>query len=320
MMDFRLISPVECLWLFTFSIVTAIVTGFEIRINTDPSAVEFGDSLEVNCTTTCTDPIINVEYKPGTQHHRTTGSNWFTDYFPTVHTWDFAAPCTVTCKSESSQLKEEKMVVTVYNREISITSPPEVLEANRTYSLECLGPRVYPNNKLILTWLRGSEIVQSNSTGEQGYPDEDKRLRNVFSFTASVSDDGQVYTCSAEVDSGSSDRKLIANSSVTLQTHSFMDPPRILDKRSIEVKREATLTCEVSNVYPAEKMRVRWSQDGKELNSTTSRPNSNTVRETAAWTPQVSGLTEVVCTADFEEYPSVPPKNNTIFIMPPSFQ
>ncbi|XP_078091106.1 vascular cell adhesion protein 1-like isoform X3 [Mustelus asterias] len=219
-MDFKLNSAVGCIYIspVIFSI-TAIVTGFEIRVNTNPSAVEFGDSLEVNCTTTCTDPIINVEYKPGTQHHRTTGSNWYTDYFPSVHTWDFAAPCTVTCKSESSQLKEEKMVVTVYNREINITSPPDVLEANRTYSLECIGPRVYPNNKLILTWLRGSEIVQNSSTGEQGYPDEEKRLRNVFSFTASVSDDGQVYTCLAEVDSGSSDRKIIANSSVTLQTH-----------------------------------------------------------------------------------------------------
>ncbi|XP_078091107.1 intercellular adhesion molecule 2-like [Mustelus asterias] len=233
--------------------IQTIVTGFEIRINTNPSAVEFGDSLEVNCTTTCTDPIINVEYKPGTQLHRTNGSNWFTDYFPTVHTWDFAAPCTVTCKSESSQLKEEKMVVTVYNREVNITSPPEVLEVNRAYSLECIGPRVYPNNKLILTWLRGSEIVQSNSTGEQGYPDEDKRLRNVFSFTASVSDDGQVYTCLAEVDLGSSNRKRIANSSVTLQTH-YQTSVRMLAAQivgliSAAFVASALLCCIITYLY-----------------------------------------------------------------------
>ncbi|XP_067877401.1 intercellular adhesion molecule 5-like isoform X1 [Heterodontus francisci] len=314
-MDFRLISTVGCIYfsILTFS-MTASVTGFEIWIDTNPSAVEFGDSLEVNCSTSCAEPIMTVEYKSGIHPNRRNGTNWSTDYFPSMQKWDFAAPCSVICKSDGYQLKEEKKVVTVYNRELNITSPPEVLEVNKTYSLECIGPRVYPNNKLKLTWLRGSEIVQRNFTGEEGFPDEDKRLRNIFQFTASMSDDGQEYTCLAEVDLGSNTTKPITNSSVTLQTYSFLDPPRILDKRPIEMKQEATLTCEVPNVYPAEKMRVRWFQDGKELNSVTTRPNSNTVRTTTTWKPQVAGLMEVVCTADFEEYPSVPPKNDSVFI------
>ncbi|XP_067877406.1 intercellular adhesion molecule 5-like isoform X2 [Heterodontus francisci] len=303
MMDFRITSPIE-----------SSVTGFEVWIDTNPSAVEFGDSLEVNCSTTCAEPIMTVEYKSGIHPNRRNGTNWSTDYFPSVQKWDFAAPCSVICKSDGRQLKEEKKVVTVYNRELNITSPPEVLEVNKTYSLECIGPRVYPNNKLKLTWLRGSEIVQRNFTGEEGFPDDDKRLRNIFNFTASMSGDGQEYTCLAEVDLGSNTTKPITNSSVTLQTYSFLDPPRILDKRPIEVKQEATLTCEVPNVYPAEKMRVRWFQDGKELNSVTTRPNSNTVRTTTTWKPQVAGLMEVGCTADFEEYPSVPPKNDSVFI------
>ncbi|XP_072346909.1 intercellular adhesion molecule 4-like [Scyliorhinus torazame] len=219
-MDFTPNSPVGYIpiSLLTFCI-TAIVTGFEIRLNTNPPAVEFGASLEMNCTTTCPDPIINVEYKPGIHPNRTTGSNWITDYFPSVQAWDFTAPCNVICKSQNNRADEQKKVVTVYNREINITSPPEVLEVNRTYSLECIGPRVYPNNKLILTWLRGNQTLQINSTGEQGFPDEDIRLRNVFSFTASVSDDGQEYTCLAEVDLGSNSTKPIANCSVTLRAH-----------------------------------------------------------------------------------------------------
>ncbi|XP_041033035.1 vascular cell adhesion protein 1-like isoform X2 [Carcharodon carcharias] len=193
-----------------------VVTGFEVLININPPAVEFGGSLQVNCSTTCTKPVLSVEYKPGVNPNRTKSRNWSTDYFPSVQEWDFAAPCTVFCESK---MKEKKVVVTVYNREINITPPPEVLEVNRTYSLECTGPRVYPNNKLILTWLRGREIIQSNFTEETGFPDEDKRLRNVFSFTASMSDDGQEYTCLAEVDLGSGTTKPIATSSVTLQTH-----------------------------------------------------------------------------------------------------
>ncbi|XP_048473746.1 uncharacterized protein LOC109911811 [Rhincodon typus] len=162
--------------------------------------------------------------------------------------------------------------------------------------------------------MRGSEIVQRSSTEEPGLPDEDNRLRNVFNFTASLSDDGQEYTCLAEVDLGSNTTMSITNSSVTLQTYSFMEQPRILDKRPKEVKQKVNLICEVSKVYPVEKMSARLFQDGEELNSVTTRPNSNTVRTTAAWTPQETGLIEVVCMADFEKYPSVPSKNNSVFI------
>ncbi|XP_059495784.1 intercellular adhesion molecule 1-like isoform X1 [Stegostoma tigrinum] len=297
-----------------FWIQTATVTGFEVSIDVTPPAVEFGDSIEMNCSTTCQKPSMNVEYKPGVNPTRTNSSTWYNDYFQSVQNWDFTLACSVMCKLDNFQLKEKKMSVTVYNREINIISLPEVLEVNRRYSLQCIGPRVYPNNKLILTWIRGSEIVQRNSAENQGLPDEDNRLRNVFNFTASLSDDGQEYTCLAEVDLGSNTTMSITNSSVTLQTYSFMDQPRILDKRPKEVKQEVILTCEVSDVYPVEKMRVRWFQDGEELNSVTTRPNSNTVQSTAAWTPQETGLIEVVCMADFEKYPSVPSKNHTVFI------
>ncbi|XP_072420549.1 intercellular adhesion molecule 5-like isoform X1 [Chiloscyllium punctatum] len=313
-MNFQIISPHGLLQFFTVtSYVTINVAGIDIWIDVTPQVLEFGDSLKANCSTSCVDSnlLIVLEYKSGLSPQRKRERTWISDFFPNVTAWDFSVPCVVSCKNEHNSAKK---VVPVYNREISIAVLPEVLEINRTYRLECIGPRVYPNNKLILTWLRGSEIVQRNFTSEPGLPDEDKRFRNVFNFVASRSDDGQEYTCLAEVDLGSNTTKSITNSSVTLQTYAFMDQPRILDKRPKEVKQEVTLTCEVSNVYPAEKMRVRWFQDGVELNSETTRPNSNTVRITAALTPQESGLMEIVCMADFEKYPSIPSKNTSAFI------
>ncbi|XP_059495782.1 intercellular adhesion molecule 5-like isoform X2 [Stegostoma tigrinum] len=313
-MGFQIMSPHGLIQFLTItSYVTTNMAGIDIWVDINPQVLEFGHSLEANCSTSCvgSDVLIILEYKSGLTPHRQSGSKWIADFFPKVTAWDVSVPCFVRCNREQRSVKE---VVTVYNREINITSLPEVLEVNRRYSLQCIGPRVYPNNKLILTWLRGSEIVQRNSREGQGLPDEDNRLRNVFNFTASLSDDGQEYTCLAEVDLGSNTTMSITNSSVTLQTYSFMDQPRILDKRPKEVKQEVILTCEVSDVYPVEKMRVRWFQDGEELNSVTTRPNSNTVQSTAAWTPQETGLIEVVCMADFEKYPSVPSKNHTVFI------
>ncbi|XP_067829027.1 vascular cell adhesion protein 1-like isoform X2 [Heptranchias perlo] len=248
-----IISTVLAFWIQTN------VAGFEVWINTNPPAVEFGDSLEVNCSTTCADPSMTVEYKPGIHPNRTNSRDWITDRFPSIQNWDLVVPCSIICLSDNNKLKEEKKVVTVYNRELKITSPPEVLKVNKTYSLECIGPRVYPKNKLILTWLRGSEIVQRVSTGEKGSPDEDKRLWNVFNLTASGSDDGQEYTCLAEVDLGSNTTKPITNSSVTLQTYY---PPTEAQVRKtaddwIEGKSQ-TLSCNAAG-NPAPQ--VSWIKD-----------------------------------------------------------
>ncbi|XP_072347420.1 vascular cell adhesion protein 1-like [Scyliorhinus torazame] len=196
-----------------------IIVRFEEQITANPRAVAFGDSLTANCSTTCANNTIILEaIRPYQESH---GAQWRAVYFSSIQSWSVKVTCLVQCQEFGNRMTNTSEYNTaVYNREINITSPPEVLEVNRTYSLECIGPRVYPNNKLILTWLRGSETLQINSTGEQGFPDEDIRLRNVFSFTASVSDDGQEYTCLAEVDLGSNSTKPIANSSVTLQVRS----------------------------------------------------------------------------------------------------
>ncbi|XP_067829020.1 intercellular adhesion molecule 2-like [Heptranchias perlo] len=215
-MDFRLTPRFGYICFFTlFFTVTEIMAGDEIWIHTNPLAVAFGDSLVVNCSTTCAAKAIIMEGIKST--HSKYGDQWKTISSSSIQSWSIVVSCFVRCSSEDGNTK--KKMVAVFNRELKITSPPEALEVNKTYSLECIGPRVYPNNKLILTWLRGSEIVQRVSTGETGSPDEDKRLWNVFNFTASGSDDGQEYTCLAEVDLGSNTTKPITNSSVTLQTY-----------------------------------------------------------------------------------------------------
>ncbi|XP_069783571.1 intercellular adhesion molecule 5-like isoform X2 [Narcine bancroftii] len=247
---------------------------------------------------------MTVEYKPGINPNRLQGSDWIRDRFQNVQKWDFTVPCSVSCPS-LNDFQEDKMVVTVYNEHLNVIAPAEVLEIDQNYSLICIGPRVYPNNKVILTWLRGNEKIQHISTNEEGYPDDDVRLKNVLEVTARKSDDGQVYTCLAELDLGSNLTKQIAKRSETLQTYFFPQPPTILNKNAVEVNQEATLMCQVENVYPVDKMRVRWFLDGKEWNSVTKRPDPTTVWATIAWTPQEPGWTELTCMADFENYTSV---------------
>ncbi|XP_051897866.1 vascular cell adhesion protein 1-like isoform X2 [Pristis pectinata] len=214
-MDFRLISLIGYLYFSTLTFRAAC--EFEVWINVNPPAVKFGDSLVVTCNTTCPNSTINIEYKRGIQPNRTEDKNQIRDYFASIQKWDFTTPCSVQCPSQSNEKKERKEVVTVYNQELNISSY-EVQETGKPYSLECIGPRVYPSNKLILTWLRGNKIIQNISKEEQGFPDNDKRLRNVFNFTASISDHQQTFTCLAQVDLGYTIMP-IANSSIILETY-----------------------------------------------------------------------------------------------------
>ncbi|XP_062891853.1 vascular cell adhesion protein 1-like [Mobula hypostoma] len=313
-MNFWPISLSKSSFVFTLLfIVTDKLNGFEVSLKTNSPVVEFGHSLEVDCSTTCENPLISVEYKPGINPNRTKGDKWITDRFLSVQKWDFTVPCTVKCLSAGGELKEDKCVIPVYNRNLSVVPPPEVLEVNNPYQLECTGPKVYPKDKLVLTWLRGSETIANISTENAGFPD-DGPLKNVLHFNASISDDGLVYTCLAELNLDSNTTKQIANASVTLKTYSFPEPPRILSRDPVEVNQEVTLTCDVPNVYPAEKMRVQWFWGGERQNSATNQSDATTVRATTTWTPRETGPTEVSCTAGFEDYPSIPLKNDSISI------
>ncbi|XP_072925484.1 vascular cell adhesion protein 1-like isoform X2 [Hemitrygon akajei] len=239
-MYFRSISLVAFLF-----VVTDKLNGFEVLVNTSRQAVEFGESLEVTCSTTCNSASIIMEYRPGLNPIRTPGDKWITDRLPSVQSWDLTLPCTVICPSAKPTVKEDKRVVPVYNRNLSVVPPPEVLEVNKPYQLECTGPKVYPKNRLLLTWLRGSEVVQRNSTEDPGFP-EDGPLKNVLNFIASSSDNGMVYTCLAELILDSKTTTRIANASVTLQTHYKLNGFEVLvntSRQAVEFGESLEVTC-----------------------------------------------------------------------------
>ncbi|XP_059848264.1 hemicentin-1-like isoform X1 [Hypanus sabinus] len=215
-MEFGLSAWTGYLCLFT-SFFTVAEVGAEdlISIHAEPPAVEIGHRLEVTCTAMCSAASIVME---GIKDRNSTMQNNKRTYsVPSIQSWHVKVTSQVRCSA--GPVQSTSKVITVYNRDLSISSPPEGLEINKTYSLECIGPRVNPEKKLILKWLRGSEIVQNDSAENVGSLYLNERLRSVFNFTAQSSDDGQVYTCLAEVLLDSNDTLPIANSSVTLKTY-----------------------------------------------------------------------------------------------------
>ncbi|GCC19180.1 hypothetical protein chiPu_0018251 [Chiloscyllium punctatum] len=114
-MDFRRKSSVEGIY-FSVLILSITATGieFEVSINVNPPAVEFGGSVGMNCSTTCPKPTINMEHKAGVNFIRTKGITWYHDYFPSVQKWDLTPACSVKCLDP--QPKDVKEYVTVYSK------------------------------------------------------------------------------------------------------------------------------------------------------------------------------------------------------------
>ncbi|XP_055520210.1 uncharacterized protein LOC129714544 isoform X2 [Leucoraja erinacea] len=226
---------------------TAKGNGFEVQINTDTPAVEIEGSLNVTCRTTCLDPIISMELKPGLNKYCNNVNNSITCQIPTVKRWDLPMVCSVLCKSVSNTPVENKTVIIVYNRDLVIAPHPKAMEINKTYQLNCTGPRVYPNTKLHLKWLRGSKVVKSVNPTEQKFPEDVTPVVNILNLNASMAEDGQVYTCLAELDLVTNTTKEIESSSVTLQTYFFSEPV-IQASLTIIDGKPVNITCSVFNV------------------------------------------------------------------------
>ncbi|GCB69995.1 hypothetical protein scyTo_0012527 [Scyliorhinus torazame] len=166
--------------------ITTNVAGFEVFIDTSPPALEFGDSLSTNCSTTCalSEPLIMVEYKPGINPIQTRGDKWKADYFPSVKAWDISVPCYVKCKTGKTANK----VVTVY-----IFSDPEIqlpvnLEGN-LINVTCSVFNVSGQLQLRLT--NGADIL-ANELSNTG-------ITIYHTLEAQSQLDKQQYVCEAEM-------------------------------------------------------------------------------------------------------------------------
>lgn len=76
-----------------------------------------------------------------------------------------------------------------------------MLAGNR-YSLVCDVINVAPVHKLTVKWLRGNEIVKSVSYRDRSLDDIDVTLHNIsdsLTIWASRKENGQIYTCQAEL-------------------------------------------------------------------------------------------------------------------------
>eukprot|EP00062_Callorhinchus_milii_P021058 gi/632977374/ref/XP_007905308.1/ PREDICTED: vascular cell adhesion protein 1-like isoform X2 [Callorhinchus milii] len=264
MMDRNLFSSVGVLCFFGSLIsvwsLPANGTEFNTWIDLSSQAVEFGEFVKINCSTTCgrPEPFIQFELKEKPKNI-IGGPTWKAFSYSSVQFWDNPIICLVTCGSNASFTS---LVLPVYNRELNITQPSGVLQEKKQYSLECTGPRVYPKDRLILKWLKGDEILHTAFTNVPGMPDEDNRLRNVLNITANKSDDGQNYTCVAEIILESNNTMQIQTSSVTLQVN--YAPTVGINKASedwVEGKPQ-TVSCDVTG-SPAP--RLTWTKDGKPL-------------------------------------------------------
>ncbi|XP_067829029.1 sialic acid-binding Ig-like lectin 16 isoform X4 [Heptranchias perlo] len=243
-----IISTVLAFWIQTN------VAGFEVWINTNPPAVEFGDSLEVNCSTTCADPSMTVEYKPGIHPNRTNSRDWITDRFPSIQNWDLVVPCSIICLSDNNKLKEEKKVVTVYN-------PPTEAQVRKTAD----------------DWIEGkSQTLSCNAAGNPApqvswIKDEQIYFGEKLHIPSVQLRDGGQYVCRVTNEYGSKISSLNAvimykpqNTSISVNNKTVSGSPIHVSKGD-----EVTMTCDTNGNPPAT---FQWEAPSKGSNDETGPP------------------------------------------------
>ncbi|XP_062979172.1 hemicentin-2-like isoform X2 [Elgaria multicarinata webbii] len=165
-----------------------------VAIHPEETAVEFGGSVNLNCTFSCTN-YTNMKWEAPLKHVNLKGVGWISLSIASVTEWSLEPICEVKGESMQHLAKAVTYVYQFSTPDIYLAS--EVVDG-RSQSITCnvsslrVGDSIPPNINISLT--RGGKIL--NST--HGYPSA------AYSFVANFQqDDGSEILCMASVQVGS---------------------------------------------------------------------------------------------------------------------
>uniref|UniRef100_A0A4X1SZT0 Intercellular adhesion molecule 3 n=1 Tax=Sus scrofa TaxID=9823 RepID=A0A4X1SZT0_PIG len=235
---------------------------FEVSVWPDQAFVKYGQSLMVNCSTTCPDP------GPGgieTLLKRTQvgkGPQWKEFLLEDV-TQNSIVQCFFSCTGIQ---KDISLGITVYpTRAGNHGLQPAWVAVDEAFIVTCHVPSVTPLEDLTLTLLQNDQELhkknfRSLSTASQ-------RAEITINVKAQMEDDRCNFSCRAELDLSSRGGGLFRNSSAikVLRIFEFSQSPQIWVSSLLEVGMAETVSCEVARVFPAEEVVVHMFLGDQQL-------------------------------------------------------
>ncbi|XP_021489947.1 intercellular adhesion molecule 5 [Meriones unguiculatus] len=222
---------------------------FQVSVWPNQALVEFGQSLTINCSTTCPEPgPSGVEtFLKKTQLSK--GPQWKEFLLEDV-TENSVLQCFFSC---SGVQKETTLDITMYQppEQVILDLQPEWVAMDEAFTVKCHVPRVAPLQNLTLTLLQGDQELHRKAF--MGFSVASQRAEVTISVRAQRENDRCNFSCRAELDLSPRGGGLLHGSSATkeLRIFEFSQSPQIGVPSLLEVGMAETVSCEVARVFPA---------------------------------------------------------------------
>ncbi|XP_006833789.1 PREDICTED: intercellular adhesion molecule 5-like [Chrysochloris asiatica] len=236
---------------------------FEVSVWPDQALVEFGQSIVVNCSTTCQDPGpsgIETLFKK-TQVGK--GHQW-KEFLLEDITENSILLCFFSCVGVQ---KDKSLDISVYQppEQVILELQPAWVAVKETFTVKCLVPSVAPLENLTLTLVQDNRELHRKNFMSLAMATQ--RAEVTISVKAQREDDRGNFSCHAQLDLSSQGGGLFHSSSAikVLRIFEFSQRPQILVSPLLEVGMAESVSCEVARVFPAEEVMFYMSLEDQEL-------------------------------------------------------
>ncbi|XP_024206316.1 intercellular adhesion molecule 1 [Pan troglodytes] len=238
---------------------------FEVSIWPSQALVEFGQSLVVNCSTTCPDPgPSGIEtFLKKTQVGK--GPQWKEFLLEDV-TENSILQCFFSCAGIQ---KDTSLGITVYQppEQVILELQPAWVAVDEAFTVKCHVPSVAPLESLTLALLQGNqELHRKNFTR---LVVASQRAEVIISVRAQKENDRCNSSCHAELDLSLQGGRLFQGSSPIriVRIFEFSQSPHIWVSSLLEAGMAETVSCEVARLFPAKEVMFHMFLEDQELSS-----------------------------------------------------
>ncbi|XP_048788884.1 intercellular adhesion molecule 5-like isoform X2 [Lagopus muta] len=221
--------------------------------------VPFGGSLNITCSTSCSDPQVQGGVETSSRHSRQPRNATVLDVtLSDVTEWNSSLKCYFRCHGGREWEKAELIAYRPLDQPELSPIPP--LQSGRAHILSCLVPNVSPVRNLTVSLCRGGLTLHTATFwGHSQKQPEDVLVTH--EVTARREDHGQSITCRAELDLRPYGPLFnITSTAQLVDIYDFPDPPTLTSSPPalqttadvhLETGEELNLTCSVQNAFPA---------------------------------------------------------------------
>ncbi|XP_037665844.1 intercellular adhesion molecule 5 [Choloepus didactylus] len=236
---------------------------FEVTVWPDQALVEFGQSLIVNCSTTCPDPgPSGIEtFLKKTQVDK--GPQWKKFLLEDI-TENSVLQCFFSCAGIQ---KDKSLGITIYQppEQVTLELQPAWVAVDDAFTVKCHVASVAPLENLTLTVLQGRQELHRKNFVSLAMASQGAEV--TISVRAQREDDRCNFSCHAKLDLSSQGGGLFHSTSVSkvLRIFEFSQSPQIWVSPLLEVGMAETVSCEMARVFPAKEVMFHMFLGDQEL-------------------------------------------------------